>query len=73
MRAKMTIEEFKGQLSRFGITETEAINLIWLKTRAVISQAAFQTHISRYGSLSPAYTATFRLLFRELERDHERV
>ena len=71
MQAKMTEDEYKGYLKKFGLREIDAINLVWLKTRVTLSQGNIQTHIARSGSMSPAYTALFRLLFRDLERDHE--
>lgn len=73
MRSKMTKEEFDGGLAKFGLTQTEALNVLWLKTRVVLSLGNIQTHMDRYGALSGAYTAAFRLLFRELERDHEQA
>lgn len=72
MRSKMSTEEYQGGLKRFGITQSEAAQLIWLKTGSVIRVDAVQTHISRHGSLSQPYTAVFRFLFRELQAEHER-
>ena len=72
MQAKMSLEEFNGNLEKFGITPAEACNLLWLKTRAVIKSETVKQHVERYGAMSAAYTAAFRFLFKELERDHER-
>lgn len=71
MLSKMTREEFNGNLKKFGITAAEACNLLWMKTRAVVKAETIMLHVDRYGAMSAAYTAAFRLLFRDLERDHE--
>lgn len=71
MTAKMGVEEFEGNLKKFGISYSEACNLVWVKVRAVIVPNTLRQHMERYGSMSSAYTAAFRFLFRELERDHE--
>ena len=73
MKSKMTAEEFKGYLDKFGLQPADACNLLWIKTRAVISANTLTLHVNRYGSMSSAYTAAFRLLFKDLERDHERT
>jgi len=73
MSSKMSKEEFEGQLKRFGLTPSEACNLLWIKTRAVVVAKTVMLHVERYGAMSGAYTAAFRLFFRELEKDHERT
>ena len=71
MQSKMSDEEFRGCLKKFGLTPAEACNLLWMKTRAVIRAHTVQLHVERFGSMSSAHTAAFRLLFKDLERDHE--
>lgn len=71
MQSKMSKEEFNGELKKYGISPSEACNLLWIKTRAVVQATTINLHIERYGAMSAAYTAAFRLLFKDLERDHE--
>jgi hypothetical protein len=71
MQSKMSEEEFRGALKKFGLTPAEACNLLWMKTRAVVNANTVNLHVERYGAMSGAYTAAFRLLFKELERDHD--
>lgn len=71
MTAKMSEEEYRGNLRKFNISEAEACSLIWIKTRAVLKASTISLHLQRYGTLSAAHTASFRFLFKDLERDHE--
>lgn len=70
MTSKMTDDEYKGGLKKFKISQTEAVELIYIKTGSVIRTDAVQTHLSRYGHLSAPYSALYRFLFRELENEH---
>ena len=69
----MTEEEFNGFMSRHRLAMPAILQLMWMKTGAVISSDHIRTHFTRYGALSPAMTAAFRLLFKQLERDHEAI
>lgn len=74
MTGTMTQEEFKGLLKRYGFTGTSAIcHVLLMKTGVVLRPQSVNTHLERYGRLSPSLTATFRLLSRELERCHEQI
>lgn len=71
MQSKMSLEEFEGELKKYGITAPEACKLVWMKTRAVIDANTLKLHMERYGRMSAAYTAAFRLFFESLRQDHE--
>ncbi len=73
MQAKMSEEEYRGSLKKFGLGTSEAAQLIWIKTGSVIRPQVTETHLNRYGSLSHAYTAVYRFLFREMEREHGQI
>jgi hypothetical protein len=74
MTDKMAKEEFEGQLKRFGCSGISAIcQMMHLKTGALVMPQTVRTHLDRYGHLSTALTAALRLLFRELERNHEQA
>lgn len=72
MSMQMTKEEFEGQLKRFGCNGiSSACHILLLKTGAAINPKSVRTHLERYGHLSPSLTAAFRMMFREMERQHE--
>lgn len=74
MTEQMTKEELQGQIKRFGLSGVSSVcHVLLLKSGAVLRPQSVTTHLDRYGHLSPTMTAAFRLLFRELERQHEQA
>ncbi|GEM_PF-2062765 len=69
MRSRMSKEEFHGLLQKHGLTQTEALTLIFQRTNVPLNLGNIQTHMERCGSMSAPYTVAFRLLFRELDND----
>lgn len=74
MTTQMTDDEFKGQMKRFGFIGVSPLcHVLYLKTGVILRPQTVSTHLERYGHLSCVMTAAFRLLFRELERQHEQA
>lgn len=71
MNSKMSEEEFEKELKKCGLTASEACISIENRTGVQIRASIIYLHIERYGAMSSAYTALFRLLFKELGRQHE--
>lgn len=67
LKSKMTEDEFRSALKKAGISGiSEALIILERNTGVNIHHSAISTHILRYGALSKAHTAMFRLLFDKL-------
>jgi hypothetical protein len=72
MSERMSKEEFEGNLKKFGLSGiSSACHIVLMKTGAVLRPDSVRSHLERQQYLSPAYTAIFRMIFKELEKRHE--
>jgi hypothetical protein len=74
MTAKMTTEEFRGQMSRYGLNQvTQVCHVLFMKTGVVIDPRHIRLNMERKEQFSAPLSAAFRLLFKDLERQHEQA